>query len=211
MTKTNLEKSIERNIASYLQQNIHFDAEDEVSLKELQHKLTRFDIWAAAVCLITFAPNSKGNPASKATEYEKLRFIEGIADKIGYMIAQIYFLLKIATNRHLSPFHHLRFSGTSSVSELNLEYGYRNLKWINYASISKIKFIWTYASESNTAIHNYCPNKNTIFSSDKDRILEVEASKILHYLMSTYHQNLIPDLPKQDLWEPWMALYIKKV
>lgn len=211
MTKTNLEKSIERNIASYLQQNIHFDAEDEVSLKELQHKLTQFDIWTAAVSLITTTPSWMGTSDWKALEYEKFRFIERIANEIGYTIAQKYFVLKIATKRHLSPFHYLRFSGTISVPELNLEYGYRNIRWIDYASISKIKFICTYATETNTSILNYCQVSNTLLSSDGDRLLEVEASKILHYLMNIYHQRLVPNLQQLYLWEPWMALYINKV
>lgn len=206
------QENLERSIARCLQHNIQFEAEDEKSLKVLQIHLTQFDIWSAAVSILTLWSSSKIiTSVLKETEFEKLRLIEKIANEIGYTIAQKYFKLKIATNRHLSPFHCFRFSGISSVPELNLEFGHRNLRWIDYASISKVKFICTYASETNTSIHNYCQVSNTLLSSDGDRLLEVEASKILHYLMNIYHQKLVPDLQRQYLWEPWMALYINKV
>lgn len=201
-------ENLERNIARYLQHNIQFEAYDEETMKELQTHLTQFDIWSAAVSILTLSSSSKVTSVWKENEFENLRMI---ANEIGYMIAQKYFVLKIATKRHLSPFHYLRFSGTISVPELNLEYGYRNIRWIDYASISKIKFICTYATETNTSILNYCQVSNTLLSSDGDRLLEVEASKILNYLMNIYHQRLVPDLQQRYLWEPWMALYINKV
>lgn len=215
MTKTNLEELIEMNIASYLQ-NIQFEVEDEVEFIKLQQYLKQIDLWNAAVSILTFPQScslitTEWHTISNQPSNDKLNIINKIANKVGYTIARKYFETKMNINYHLSPYHFLRFTGVDSVPELELEYGRGvNYKWVNFASDSKTDFILKYASATNTKLDDYCPQSNIIFSSDADPLLEVEAGKILDYLMGLYHQRIVPHKQKQD-WEHWMSLYISRL
>lgn len=213
MTKTKLEESIERNVASYLQY-IQFEVEVEEDLKHLQEVISQIDLWNGAVSIVSFPQSCnmitrEWQAILSQSENYKIKFIEMVADELGYMIAKKYFETKMDFDVHLSPYHHQRFQGVESVPELHMEYGTENRNSVNFASDSKTDFILKYAIATDTKILDYCPNSNLIFSSCDDVLLEMEASKILDYLMGLYHQRIVPDGPKQE-WEYWMSLYLNR-